>query len=84
MTSGDFRVLFFASKRARTWRGCGHDELTGRRQRYRPLDWDCVSKWPRGMDRPKLFREYRQAIERTIEDRWPETQWDRGHGHGQP
>ncbi len=51
------------------WRWCGYDELTGRRQRYRLLDLDCVSKWLGGMDRPTLFREYRQAIERAIEDR---------------
>lgn len=53
----------------KAWKWCGYDELTGRRQRYRLLDWEAVLKWqPRGT-REDFALEYETAIATVIQRR---------------
>ncbi len=51
------------------WRWCGFDELTGRRQRYRLLDFDCVLKWNDGMRHHEFAGLYELAIAEALERR---------------
>ncbi len=51
------------------WRWCGFDELTGRRQRYRLLDFDCVLKWNDGMSHHEFAGLYELAIAEALERR---------------
>jgi putative transposase len=48
------------------WRWCGYDELSGKRQRYRLIDRDCVVKWQGNMKWESFAEAYSSAIDEEI------------------
>lgn len=48
------------------WAWCGHDELVGRRSRYRLLDMGAVLRWLGVTERATFIQEYLRDIEQTI------------------
>jgi putative transposase len=44
------------------WRWCGYDELTGRRRRYRLLDWKAILGWHPQTTQEDFSRRYETAI----------------------
>lgn len=59
------------------WRWCGHDELTGHRQRYRILDLDRLVQHLELPDVECLFRVHKEGIEELIrrEDMKRQAHW---------